>query len=248
MIRSFFARTLSVSALAAAALAAPACADTPASVPAFTPTLSLSAQADAQVEPDFAQISSGVVTRGETARQALAENSELMDGVFAALRAAGVDRENMQTSQLSVSPVYSERRNNEPYVREIVGYEARNTVTAKIEDLDRLGRAIDAMAGAGANNIHGISFGVEDTEEAMDAARREAVARLMARASLYADAAGFELCGILRMNEGGQRPMPVRYEAADMMMASAARASTPIAAGELTLTAMVSADFCISQE
>lgn len=220
--------------------------------PAFQPTLSLSASANAEVTPDFATVSSGVVTRGNTAREALTQNSELMEGVFSALRRAGIDRSDMQTSQLSVSPVYSERRPNQTtYVREIIGYEARNTVSAKVTDLDRLGRVIDAMAEAGANNINGVSFGAENTDEAMDQARRDAVARLMSLANLYADAGGFELCGIRHMNEGHAiQPRPVRYEA-DMMSVTGSRfrsEAPPIAAGELSLTATVSATFCITQD
>lgn len=236
-------RSLATAALASTALAVPAAlADEATPVP----TLSLSASANVQVEPDHAQISSGVVTRGETAREALAENSRIMQSVFSALRETGIDRSDMQTSQLSVTPVYSERRANQPYVREIIGYEARNTVTAKVEDLDRLGRVIDAMSAAGANNINGVSFGADDTDAAMDEARREAVASLLARANLYADAGGFELCGILRMAEGGMsRPMPYGVATARMESFDAA---PPIAAGELTLTASVSADFCISQD
>lgn len=228
-------------ALAVTALAgSPALADDD-----FTPTLSLTAQAQVQVEPDFASVSSGVVTRADSARDALAENSRIMERVFSALRSAGISREDMQTSQLSVSPVYSERRNNQPYVREIIGYEARNTVSARVEDIDRLGRVIDAMAEAGANNINGVSFGASDTDAAMDEARRTAVANLLARANLYADAAGFELCGIRHMSEGGgMSPMPV------MEMRAMANDSfaTPVAAGQLTLTASVNAEFCISQD
>jgi len=209
------------------------------------PTLSLSADAQVQVEPDYAQVSSGVVSRAATAREALAENAETMQRVFTALRSAGVERNDMQTSQLSVTPVYSEYRADQPYQREIIGYEARNTVTARIDDTDRLGRMIDAMVEAGANNVNNVSFGAEDTDAAMDQARREAIANLMERAALFADAGGFELCGIRRMSEGGNyQPVVMRMErsfAADAV-------SSPVAAGELTLTASVSADFCISQD
>ena len=242
MFRSLFAASLLMSS-STLAMAQEA--------PAFQPTLSLTASAHAEVEPDFASVSSGVVTRADTARAALAANSEMMDRVFAALRRAGIDRSDMQTSQLSVSPVYSERRPNQStYVREIIGYEARNTVSAKVVEIERLGRVIDAMAEAGANNIHGVSFGAEDTQDAMDQARRDAVARLMSLANLYAEAGGFELCGIRHMNEGHSiQPRPMLYES-DMLSATASRmaAAPPIAAGELSLTASVSATFCISQD
>ncbi len=236
-------KALTLSTALSALLAAPSLAQE-----SFTPTLSLSAQADVQLAPDYANVSSGVVTRADTARDALAENSRIMERVFAALRSAGISREDMQTSQLSVSPVYSERRPNQTtYVREIIGYEARNTVSAKVEEIERLGRVIDSMAEAGANNINSVSFGAENTDAAMDEARRSAMQALLARADLYAEAGGFELCGLRRLQEGnGVQPFVVAETA--RFASLSADMSTPVAAGQLTLTASVSAEFCIAQD
>lgn len=237
-------RTLLASS-ALALIALPACsAQTLPATP--VPQLSLTAQSQAEIEPDFATVRSGTVTRGETAAEAVAANAALMERVFTALRRAGVESDDMQTAQLSVSPVYSDRRVPGTYINEIVGYEARNTVIARIDEIESVGEVIDAMVSAGANNIQGVSFGADETEEAMNVARRDAVAQLLERAQLYADAAGFELCGILRMSEGFSQPRPVAMP--EMAMARMASADTPIAAGQLTLTASVSADFCIRQD
>tara|TARA_R110000868_G_scaffold165291_2_gene398221 strand:- start:23 stop:715 length:693 start_codon:yes stop_codon:yes gene_type:complete len=206
------------------------------------PTLSLSATADVQVAPDYATVQSGVVTRAATAQQAVQDNARAMTAVFDALRRAGVTGNDVQTSQLSVSPVYSDRREPETNDLTIIGYETRNTVSAKVRDTTRVGNVIDAMVTAGANNIQNVSFGAEDTSAAMDQARREAIASLLARANLFADAAGFELCGITRMSEDFARP------AQPMMMARMESASTPVAAGQLSITATINADFCIAAD
>ncbi|WP_417496411.1 SIMPL domain-containing protein [Maricaulis sp.] len=219
-------------------------AASPALADEVNPTLSLSASADVQVAPDYATVQSGVVTRAATAQQAMQDNARVMTAVFEALRRAGVTGNDVQTSQLSVTPVYADRsepRQNQGQY-EIIAYETRNTVTAKVRDTARVGNAIDAMVSAGANNIQDVSFGAEDTSDAMDQARREAIASLLARADLFADAAGFELCGITRMGEDFARP------AAPMMMARMDSASTPVAAGQLSVTATINADFCISDD
>lgn len=233
-------RALITSTALAATLCVPAFAQTGES----EPTLSLSESATVQIAPEYAMVSSGVVSRADTAQAAVRANAEAMSTVFAALRRAGVDADDMQTAQLSVSPVYSDRRQPNQIELTIIGYEARNQVSAKVRDTDRVGQVIDAMVSAGANNIDGVTFGAEDTDDALNAARRSAIAALLGKASLFADAAGFELCGIRRMGESSYRPQPV-YEARMMSMDDSA--STPIAAGELTLTATVSADFCITQ-
>ncbi|MHA6287259.1 SIMPL domain-containing protein [Maricaulis sp. CAU 1757] len=208
------------------------------------PTLSLSASADVQLAPEYASVRSGVVSRAASARQAMADNTARMNRVFEALREAGIAAEDIQTSQLSVSPVYGDRRELGDSEHRIIAYEARNTVTAQIRDTGRVGQAIDAMVAAGANNIDGISFAADDTEAALDEARREAIAALLRKADFFAEAAGFELCGIRRMSEsshGGQPP--VMYARAAMMESD----DTSVAPGRLTLTANVSADFCITQ-
>jgi len=235
MIRALIASTALV-----ASFAAPALAQTGES----EPTLSLSESATVQIAPDFATVSSGVVSRAETARGAVRANAEAMSQVFDALRRADVDSDDMQTAQLSVSPVYADRRQPNQIERTIIGYEARNQVSAKVRDTDRVGQVIDAMVSAGANNINGVTFGAEDTDTALNEARRAAISALLAKAGLFADAAGFELCGIRRMGESSYRPEPV-FES--RMMAMSDSVSTPVAAGELTLTATVSADFCINQ-
>jgi len=214
----------------------------PALAEEVNPTLSLSASADVQVAPDYATVQSGVVTRAATAQQAVQDNARAMTAVFDALRRAGISGNDVQTSQLSVSPVYSDRREPETNDLTIIGYETRNTVSAKVRDTARVGNVIDAMVTAGANNIQNVSFGAEDTSAAMDQARREAIASLLARANLFADAAGFELCGITRMSEDFARP------AQPMMMARMESASTPVAAGQLSITASINADFCISTD
>jgi hypothetical protein len=234
-------RTLLVSTSLLAAAALPAFAQSGEA----QPTLSLSASADVQLAPEYATVSSGVVTRAETAQAAVRANAQAMSDVFSALRAMGVAEDDMQTSQMSVSPVYSDRREPGQIELNIIGYEARNTVSAKIRDTDRVGQAIDAMVEAGANNINSVNFGADDTGDALNEARRNAVASLLAKAELFADAAGFELCGIRRMGEDYARPpQPVMMRAA---FAEDAGAATPVAAGQLTLTASVNADFCISQ-
>jgi uncharacterized protein YggE len=215
-------------------------AASPALAEEVNPTLSLSASADVQVAPDYATVQSGVVTRAATAQQAVSDNARAMTAVFDALRRAGVTGNDIQTSQLSVSPVYSDRREPETNNLTIIGYETRNTVSAKVRDTSRVGNVIDAMVSAGANNIQNVSFGAEDTSAAMDQARRDAIASLLARADLFADAAGFELCGITRMSEDFARP------AQPMMMARMESVSTPVAPGQLSISATVNADFCIS--
>lgn len=231
-------------ALLACALALPAAAGLPSAALAQSSdedgALALTATGEARLEPDMATVSSGVVTQADTAGEALEANAEAMEQVFAALEDAGIAERDVQTSQLSVSPVYSNRPDprgdggsDEP---RITGYEARNTVTAVVRDLDALGETIDALVEAGANQLQGVEFAHSDPADARDDARREAVAELMRLKDLYADAADIEVGALTSLSEsGGRSPQPAAY--ARMRMES--DAATPTARGELSIEVSV---------
>lgn len=201
-------------------------------------TLSLSATGEVSLVPDQATVSAGVVTQGDSAAEAVRANAQAMSRVFAELRRAGVAERDMQTSQLSVNPIYQSYDRSSSREQRITGYEARNTVSAMVRDIDEVGDVIDAVFEAGANTLNGVSFSSSEAEEAQDEARRRAVAELMALRDLYADAAGFQVVRLMSFSEsGGGRPYPVMARAE----AYSSDASTPVAAGELTISATVSA-------
>lgn len=200
--------------------------------------LSLSANGEVTLVPDQATVAAGVVSRGDSAAEALRANSTAMNRVFRELREAGVAERDMQTSRLSVNPVYSRPDRSSSDEPRIIGYEARNTVTALVREIDTVGAVIDAVFSAGANTLNGVNFSSSEADEARDEARRRAIAALYARRDLYAEAAGFEVVRLLDLSEGGAiQPVPM----AMMARAESFDASTPVAAGELVVRASVSA-------
>ncbi len=203
--------------------------------------LSLSATGEVNITPDMATVQSGVVTEARSAAEALNANSRAMNRVFAALEAAGIERQDIQTSNLQINPVWSNYSAGEE--RRITGYQATNTVTARVDELETLGATIDALVSSGANQIQGVTFGVEDDSTARRQARLRAVAELRETAELYAGALGIELDGLIEFSEsGGFRPQPAgsfaRMESFD--------ASTPVAAGQLTISVTINGVYAIA--
>ena len=199
---------------------------------AAQPALNLSAYGEVRVAPDMATITFGVTTEGTTAQAALADNARRMQEVLAALSGAGIADRDIQTSGLNLSAQYDYVENQPPRLR---GYQASNQVTVIINDLTKVGTTADVVVSAGVNQINGIAFGLKDPKAAEDQARVLAVRALQDKARLYAQALGVELGAIRSLNEGGgytsQPPMPMY--AARLQMADSA--STPVAAGELTV-------------
>ena len=202
--------------------------------------ITLSATGQVRAAPDMASVSAGVVTQAATASEALRANNRQMNGVFGALERAGIARADIQTSNLNINPVWSNYNGNEE--RRITGYQATNTVTARVTDLDTLGQTIDALVGSGANQIQGVNFMLEDRDDAMRQARLDAVRELRALADLYADALGVELGSIIEFSEaGGYSPQPMMMAARNMAMDE----STPVAAGQVGVSVTVNATFAL---
>lgn len=201
--------------------------------------LQINAEGTSEARPDMATINLGVTTEGQTAQAALQENARRMSALNQALRRAGVADRDIQTSNVSVHPQQQYREGQEPL---ITGYQANNTVNARVRNVNNLGRVIDAAVAAGGNTIHGVNFSHQNADAQLDAARRNAIAEARRRADLYASALNMRVVGIIAVSEGGgySPPIPMPMMAARNM---AQDASTPISPGEIETRVSVSVTF-----
>ncbi len=189
--------------------------------------------------PDMAQIRVGVTTDAGTAAEALASNTAAMSAVMERLGNEGVEQRDLQTSTLDLGPRYADRAESTPRV---VGYSARNILTVRVRDLDRLGGILDAVAQDGANTFEGLAFGLSEPEPLHDDALRQAVADARRKAQLLAEAAGVTLGEVQTIDtRSGPQPRPMEMAAPRM-----AADSIPVARGELELSASVSVVFAIA--
>ena len=237
--------------------------------PAVTPLglssalLSLTAEGQSRRTPDVAMFSAGVVTQGKTAAEAIAENSRRMDAVSAALRRAGIAPRDVQTATLSLQPRYSNpereeqlraRQARESYVPpaepaqpRIIGYEARNSVQVRVRRIGEMGGILDTLIAAGANQVDGPSFTIDQPAAALDEARTKALTTARERAELYARGAGMRVVRILSITEaGGYYPVQdivVTGRSVGFAGAPPPPPATPVAPGELSLGVNVSVQF-----
>ena len=219
-------------ALAGGLLAAPALAQvTPVA------TISVIGEATMSVPPDLAQIDAGVSTEAKTAREASEANNAAMGKVLLALKGAGIDEKDFQTSRLSLQPQYAPNRTGP---NAVVGYRAANRVTIKLRDVSKVAGTIDILVAAGANELGGINFMVTTASKLLDDAREQAIADARRKAEIYAKAAGVTLGSPVSISEeGAPGPAPFRKMAAGMA------ASAPVAQGEETLRVTVSVSWAI---
>ena len=204
--------------------------------------LSVAGHGESRVAPDQVMISLGVTTQAPTAAQAMSDNSTRQQAVLDALKGAGVEGANVQTSGLTLNPMMNYPE-NAPAT--ITGYMAQNLLTVRVTDIARVGEVLDSIVTAGANEMQGIRFTREDSQATEDEALGKAVADATHRAEVMAKAAGLELGPIVRMGEpqqGISGPEPVMMRA---MSADAAGKSVPVEGGEVAFTADVEVTYAL---
>ncbi len=202
-------------------------------------TVTVSASGEVSAEPDMARLSSGVVSEGTTAREALNQNSATMKKLIAGLKTAGVDPKDIQTSSFHVEPRYTNPRDGQVAV--INGYRVVNQVEVRARDLSKLGELLDSLVSLGANQMGSLNFEVSQAEKLKDEARKSAIANARRRAELYAAAAGASIGEVIAISEETSHPEPRPYAMGRKAMAE----SVPIEAGSQMLEARVTVTWAL---
>jgi uncharacterized protein len=235
-----FRKRIFLPAICLAAFAASAPLTAQAQAPAEpAAVISVIGEAHISAPPDLAEIDAGVSSDAKTARGASDANNAAMGKVLLALKAAGIDTKDYQTSRLSLQPQYSVAKQGSPTT--VIGYRASNQVNIRLRDVTKLAGVIDTLVGAGANDIGGINFMVSQASKLLDDAREQAIADARHKAEIYAKAAGVTLGAPLSISEEGGASRPVF---ARLAVATAA-APMSIAQGEETLSITVSVTWAI---
>jgi uncharacterized protein len=236
-------------------------------------TIAVSATGKMPARPDIAEVTVGVVTQAPTAKDALAANNEAMSKLLQTLKAKGVAEKDIQTSQVQVAPQYTQPAmryvpatpgggfSTEPhapqaplppappgeFVSRIVGYRVENTVRIVTRPVDRLGTLLDGVVQAGANQIYGIAFRIENPDQLIDEARRRAMAQAKHKAKILADEGGVVLGLPLKIEEhDGGAPPSIAFFRNELAPAAAAP-SMPIAPGEQEISVTVSVVYELKQ-
>jgi len=188
----------------------------------------------ASAVPDVASFSFGVQTDGATARAAQAANADRMSAVIAALRRLGIAKADLQTTDVSVSPKWS----NDGAV---TGYTAHSSLQAKVHHVARAGRVVDAAVGAGATESSGPTFSRSGTA-LYKSALQNAVVQARGKAEALAAEAQVQLGAAIRIEEQASQPPPE----IGFYRAALAKTSTSIEPGTQKTNATVTVTFALA--
>jgi len=192
-------------------------------------TISVSGIGRVTTVPDVADVRVGVMITRVKVRDAQTAAATAMQAVIAGLRKAGVADKDIQTTALSLQPVYDYSSNGNP--PRLTGYQVVNAVQATVRRLDTISDVVDGALAAGATTLDGITFRVDDPSAAEAQARDAAMKNARAKADALAKAAGVSITGVSSISEqSGSIPVPMPYLAGGAATDKAAP-STPVQVG-----------------
>jgi uncharacterized protein YggE len=197
---------------------------------AQSPSVQATGTGSISVKPNQAQLNIGVVTDGATAQEAAQKNASQTTAVLAAVNQVLGTAGTVQTTSYSVYPRYNNQPTQTPV---IVGYTASNTLQATIGDLSLVGKVIDSANQAGANNVGGLTFGLQDPEPVKQQALTQAAKQARAHADAIAAGLGVKTGAVISAQEGAT------YSPINVAGAAASTVPTPVQTGQVTVTANV---------
>jgi len=226
------------------------------------------------VSPDIASVNLGVSAQSSTVADALAQATQAMEKITAALTAAGIARKDIQTSNFNIRQITdyskavvparvpvpdlpaaagsapgissSSAVQIAPAETEVYKYQVTNTVTAKVRAIDKVGSLIDAVVTAGGDltRVNGVSFSVEKPEQYYSQAREAAMKDAQARAQHLAQLSGVNLGKAFYVSENSGSA-PVYYSSARYSEAYDASGAAYLSPGQMDVVLNVQVAYTI---
>lgn len=189
--------------------------------------LTMTGTGDATAVPDELSFGVGVTVVRPDLATALDAASASMARVLAAVGEYGVARSDVQTTGLSMTPVYDYHPYEPP---RITGYRVTQRATVLVRDLAQGGAAVSAAVAAGGDSarVGNLRLLVADPDQATAKARAAAVVEARTKAEEYAAAAGQDLGDVLTLREVHVRPLPTPTASYRETAASAADLARPV--------------------
>lgn len=208
------------------------------------PVVEVTVTETVKADPDLANLSAGVNTLAPTAVEAMRQNAAAMNRVVDRIEALGIARDDIQTTGINLNPeyVYEQETNTQRFA----GYRAMNRVNVTLRTIDKTGEVLDALIVAGANDISGISWSIDDPSGPQEQARQAAFATARARAEGYARLAGMNGVRLLEVNETTTGGPVIMYDMAPQAVSARAEFA-PVRPGKVQTGVTITVKYEMTQ-
>lgn len=193
------------------------------------PVVELAVTETVKAKPDLATVSAGVTSLAPTAVIAMQRNATAMDAVISRIKALGIAANDIQTTGIELGAQFDYDQATRRQV--FRGYQASNRVSVILRKVPDTGRVLDALVAAGATDIAGPSFSIDDDSAPRAAARKAAMDKARLQAEDYARWAGYTGVRLLEVSEVMNPGRPFYTAEARAVAQTASIKSTPIEPG-----------------
>lgn len=153
------------------------------------------------VEPDKFALTARVQTTDKDLGHAYELHDEDSAAVLKLASKYGIKPQNVQTTSISVSPIYEGRYSSQPSVKQAQGYLVSKTVTFEFNERKTIAPLLKDVIEAGAQVVSGVTFGSTKMREYRDKARVQAMRAAREKAEQLAQSEGATVGKALEIDE-----------------------------------------------
>lgn len=189
------------------------------------------------VIPDKALIRVSAEHSGKEATTVKQENDTAIDEVINFCKKLKIESKDLKTERINLSKNYD-------YQSKTYKYVANQSITIKLDDLEKYESLMQGLLNSGINRIDAVSFESSKSVQLESEARKRAMLNAKEKAVEYAAAVGQEVGLAIHISETGSGPQPPvpMYRASMAAQANIAEKQT-IAPGELEIRVEVNVVF-----
>jgi len=171
-------------------------------------TITVDASAETFATPDIAEISFSVIKQDKELSVAQANVDSIVKATLSSLKALGIEDKDIKTSYYNANPRYEYGKaicmqyKCDDGERALVGYEANQSISVNIRNLDNVGKVIASLGSLEVSNMYGPSFRVENEDALKAKVREEAIIKAKEKAKILAKNLDVRIIGIENFSEG----------------------------------------------
>lgn len=214
------------------------------------PLVSTTGSAQIRVVPDLADLDFEVEIRHVDLATARKQQAERTVKLLAALRAAGVAENELQTSQVQINPNYTDQRQETEKIRY---YSVQQSISCTLHDITKVPDVTTAAVAAGATNVRNASLRTSQLRKYRDEARAKAIQAAREKAVALAGELGAKAGKPYTISEGSSLSYGDNFNGNRMINNIQVEADAPggdgttptFAPGMIGITANVSISFVL---
>lgn len=174
------------------------------------PVITVTGEATSEQKSQIASYNAGVNEISDNKDQAIASVNQKVAAIIESAKAFGIKAEDIKTQNINVYQMQEQYYDETGRQKQRAGqWQVNNSIEVKLRDVDRAGALADVLAKAGANQLYGPNFQLDDTREAAAELLSEAIDDARTKAEKMAAGSGRTLGKVISVTEGGAAGVPI---------------------------------------